>query len=133
MGAPSYHEDLVELWLLADPKCPPGLFYRKALQATLTDMVCFVERAVLLCDLSGMPVDGRSEFLSLLGPWQPFLGAVAFSQQNILEYSENFLHRDKHQCFCKRTGTGGMLLSSVSLEHPAWSHEWLPTCLSPLL
>lgn len=40
MGAPGHHKDPVELWLLADPtqgKCPLGLFYRKALQATVAD------------------------------------------------------------------------------------------------
>lgn len=32
MGVPGHHEDFVELWLLADPKFPPGLFYKKALE-----------------------------------------------------------------------------------------------------
>lgn len=52
MGTLGHHEDVVELWPLADPQCSPGLFYRKkALRATLTDLLGFVERVVLLCGL----------------------------------------------------------------------------------
>lgn len=81
------------------PSAPPGLFYRRALQATLTDLLGFVERRVLrvVCDVSGTQADGRSGFLSFLGHWQLFPGSSCFFTAVILEYSENFLHRDKRQ------------------------------------
>lgn len=42
MGVPGHHEDLVKRQLSADPRCPTGLFSRKAVETTLTDLLGFV-------------------------------------------------------------------------------------------
>lgn len=50
MGVPGHHEDLVKRQLSADPRCPTGLFSRKAVETTLTDLLGFVcVGGMLLC------------------------------------------------------------------------------------
>lgn len=50
MGVPGHHEDLVKRQLSADPRCPTGLFSRKAVETTLTDLLGFVcVWGMLLC------------------------------------------------------------------------------------
>lgn len=59
MGVPGHHEDLVKRQLSADPRCPTGLFSRKAVETTLTDLLGFV---CVWGDVAVWPVIlGRSE------------------------------------------------------------------------
>lgn len=58
VGVPGHHEDLVKWQLSADPRCPTGLFSRKAMETTLTGSLGFVGRG----GVAVWPViSGRSE------------------------------------------------------------------------